>query len=113
MKPVKESFISEGRLVGRLMHKHRGRARGVTARQLARDLTGDGGPAMERAVTRLVASLRRKRIPLGGCPSQGYYVIETDEELDDTIRQLRAYASACLLEAAAMRRIARVGGARP
>ena len=107
MSATRESLISEGRLVGQLMHKHRGRSKGATVRQLAEALTGQASnPAVERHIRHLVVDMRKKGIPICACPSQGYYMAATDEELEDTLRNLHDRAMTSLQQLAALKKMA-------
>ncbi len=108
MKPDRrESMVSEGRVFGQLMHKHRGRSRGVTMRQLAAEINGgEQSPALEREIRRLVVDMRKKGIPVCACPSQGYYLAQNDEEVEEVCRHLHQRAMTSLQQIAALRRIA-------
>lgn len=107
MKAHKDMLISEGRLVGHLMYKHRGRSRGATVRQLVEALTGDRStPAMERHIRHLVVEMRKKGIPICACPSQGYYIAASDDELEETCRNLHDRAMTSLQQVAGLRRMA-------
>lgn len=107
MKPVKESLISEGRLVGQLMHKHRGKARGATVKQLAQALTGEAcTPSVERHIRHLVVELRKNGIPVCACPSQGYFIAVDEDEVEETCRNLYDRAMTSLQQVAGLRRMA-------
>ena len=103
----RQSLITEGRLAGQLIHKHRGRARGVTVRQLAAEITGElGNQGVERQIRQLVVEMRKKGIPICACPSQGYYMAETEEELEATCKNLRDRAMTSLQQVAGLQKMA-------
>jgi len=103
----RESLISEGRLVGQLMYKHRGRSKGATVRQLAEALTGEAScPAVERHIRHLVVDLRKKGIPIAACPSQGYFIAENEDDLENTCRNLHDRAMTSLQQLAALKKMA-------
>lgn len=102
----KESLISEGRLVGQLTYKHRGHSKGATVRQLVAELTGEVSPALERQIRHMVVDLRKKGIPICACPSQGYYMAESEDELETTIENLRHRAITSLQQVAGLKRMA-------
>lgn len=102
----RESMISEGRLVGQLTYKHRGKSKGATVRQLVAELSGEVSPALERQVRHLVVELRKKGIPICACPSQGYYIAETEEELQTTIQYLYDRAMTGLVQVAGLKKMA-------
>lgn len=58
-----------------------------------------------RIVRRAIESLRLDGVHVCGLPETGYFIAETDEELDETIRWLTARAKKSLLQASRMRRI--------
>jgi len=87
------------------MTRHRGKARGITVHQLASEITGQpGSQAVERQIRHLVVELRKKGIPICACPSHGYYLAETKEELQETLKHLRDRALTSLQQVRGLRR---------
>ncbi len=66
---------------------HTGRASGITAEQLARQLG-----CTKRRVRKLVSALRLEGRAICGTPEDGYYIAATPEELEETCAFLRARA---------------------
>lgn len=89
-----------------VLRKHIGRARGVTAAALTRELLGvEPSRGDERIVRKLVVQLRLDGQHVCAHPDDGYYLAETADELDQTIGFLRKRAFASLEQIAAMKRI--------
>ena len=87
-------------LRSRLNLEHVGKARGVSAETLAGWLYV---PA--RAVRTMITDLRRMGLPVCGLPNTGYYIAETQEELEDTCKFLRSRAMHSLNLEACLRKM--------
>lgn len=74
-----------------LLAAHIGRARGVGAQAIA-----DALGCRKRQVRHLVTALRMDGRAVCGHPSAGYFMAETDEELEQTLRYLRDRAMTSL-----------------
>ena len=104
---MKEALISEGRLMGQLMNRHRGKSKGASIKQLAYALTGEEStPSVERHIRKLVVEMRNRGIPVGSCPSQGYFLAESEQDLEDTIRNLEDRAKTTLRQLSALKKMA-------
>lgn len=84
---------------------HCGKASGVSARELVMEITGDHSAGLERQLRHIIEGLRRQGEHICGHPSTGYYLAETDAELESTVQFLHDRAMTSLAQAAAMRRV--------
>lgn len=88
------------------LSRHIGRAHGVTARALVSEIAGMFAEAAhERELRHVIEELRRDGQHICGHPSTGYYLAESDAELDETCRFLFNRAMTSLTQVAAMRRV--------
>lgn len=88
------------RLLARLAEQHTGKARGVSAEQLAHDLG-----ITERTLRALVSMLRETGTAISATPETGYYIAETAAELEESCEFLRSRALHSLRIEAQLRRI--------
>ncbi|MDI3259685.1 MAG: hypothetical protein QJR02_08315 [Sinobacteraceae bacterium] len=70
------------------LRRHVGRERGITARELVREICGAWSAGAERELREIVVTLRREGIAICATPSSGYFVARDDEELTQTRRFL-------------------------
>lgn len=91
----------------RALQRHIGKGNGVTARDLVREITGDmlPNPGGERALRHIVEDLRREGHHIGAHPRSGYFICETDEELNDTCLYLYDRAMCSLKQVSSMKNI--------
>lgn len=88
------------RLLARLAKRHMGKARGISAEQLAHQLQ-----ISDRTLRALVSMLREAGTAVSATPDTGYYIAETPEELQESCEFLRARAMHSLRMEAQLRRI--------
>lgn len=88
------------RLLARLSERHTGKARGISAEQLAHQLR-----ISDRTLRALVSMLREGGTAVSATPDTGYYIAETPEELQESCEFLRARALHSLRMEAQLRRI--------
>jgi hypothetical protein len=89
-----------------VLSRHIGARRGISVAELARAVYGPGaGPGDERRVRKMVAELRAQGEHICADPRHGYFIAETDEELDQTCRFLHDRAMTSLTQIAAMKRV--------
>jgi len=97
--------ITRDSLLAALSH-HIGKRHGVTAAALCREiLHAEPTPADERHLRDLVVELRRAGNHVCAHPSNGYFLAETPEELDETCGFLHDRAMCSLEQIAAMKRV--------
>lgn len=100
--PLKQSAdVLLSLLVMELSHHHLGRRNGVTAAALAQKL-GIG----ERMLRTLVSRAREDGIAIVGTPESGYFIAQTDKELEECCAFLVDRAMHSLMIAARLRKIA-------
>ncbi len=87
-------------LVRLLSTRHKGRAHGITAHELATQLS-----VSERMLRTLVSAAREDGLAISATPDTGYYVAETAEELAECCAFLRGRAMKTLRIEAQLRRI--------
>ena len=85
---------------------HVGEASGIHAEDLARVITGDGGPAAQRRLRAAIEELRREGFQICGRPETGYFLADTEAELNRTCNFLYDRAMTGLAQVAAMKRVA-------
>jgi hypothetical protein len=83
-----------------------GEARGITAHDLVRSICGVTTAAGERRLRHVIEALRGAGHRVGAHPSTGYFLAETDTELESTCEFLFSRAMTSLRQVAAMKRIA-------
>lgn len=88
-------------LVMQLSRHHTGRANGVSCARLAQQLC-----IAERLVRTLICHAREQGTAICGTPETGYFVAQTDEELEECCQFLRRRAMHSLHIEARLRRIA-------
>ncbi len=74
-----------------LLERHIGRSRGVTAAYLAGLLNLPLASGM-RTVRELITELRQDGVAVCGHPASGYFIAQTQAELEETCRFLRSRA---------------------
>lgn len=87
-------------LIHVLTTKHKGRKHGVKASALA-EKTNIG----ERTLRKLISDAREQGVAVVGTPETGYYVAETQEELNECCNFLRARAMHSLMLEARLRKV--------
>lgn len=91
-----------------VLQQHIGAARGASAERLVFEITGDPSlhsASAERVLREIVVSLRLAGHHVCAHPSNGYYIAETVEELDQTCRFLLMRSMTGLQQIAAMKRV--------
>lgn len=83
-----------------------GAANGITARQLAAELTGRVDASDERHLRQVIEQLRREGQPICAHPHTGYHVAASANELDRTCDYLLARAMTSLSQIGALKRVA-------
>lgn len=85
---------------------HIGADRGISVERLAWRIYGMGASERDqRAIRKAVEELRREGHHVCADPARGYYLAETDDELDQTCRFLYTRAMTSLTQVAAMKRV--------
>lgn len=87
-------------LVQLLSTRHAGRAAGIGAEDLARQLC-----LHERTLRSLISEARENGLAISATPESGYYVAQTAAELDESCEFLRSRAMHSLRMEAQLRRI--------
>lgn len=88
------------------LRSHIGRANGIGARDLCREMFGMfADPGTERALREMVNELRREGHHICAHPSTGYFLAETPEELAETCTFLIDRALSSLTQVSAMKRV--------
>lgn len=97
--------ITPDRLLA-VLSRHVGARRGVTARRLAEILVGPDAAAVdERQVRRCIVDLRERGEHVCAHPSTGYFLAETDDELERCCLYLYERAMCSLRQISAMQRV--------
>jgi DNA-binding IclR family transcriptional regulator len=95
MKPTRKTEVLNA------LADHQGAAKGIAARELARQLN-----LPPRRLRRLISELRdQDGVAVCGRPSTGYYIAQTADELEATCRFLRDRAMHSLRLESRMRRV--------
>lgn len=86
---------------------HIGERKGASAAQLVAEITGATAedPVGERALRNTIHDLRMEGYPICAHPTSGYYVAETDEELDRTCEYLYERALCSLQQISRMKKV--------
>lgn len=92
-------------LVLDVLGDHTGVANGISATDLVRKITGISNAAGERRLRSVIESLRDAGHGVCAHPSTGYFLAETEDELNDTCDWLYARAMSTLKKVAAMKRV--------
>lgn len=89
------------------LQRHIGADKGITAAQLVAEITGDPTTDhySERLLREIVVQLRLRGHHVCATPEHGYYMAETDEELNRTCEFLYDRAMTSLRQIAAMKNI--------
>lgn len=97
-------MMSQDQLLKTLAN-HIGKANGIHVKQLVMEITGDcqSNSADERMVRELVNRLRMEGHHVCGTPSSGYYMAQTEEELNETCHFLYERAMTSLRQVARMK----------
>lgn len=102
---MSDHFITRDAVLHAL-RDHIGQDNGISAHSLVLKISGlYARPADERCLRRVIEELRRDGHHICGHPSTGYFVAETDAELERTVQFLHDRAMTSLTQAAAMRRV--------
>lgn len=88
-----------------VLSRHIGAANGCSVRQLARAVFGDAGDGPQRYVRQLIVELREAGEHVCAHPSTGYFIAETEDELDATCTYLYRRSMTSLQQIAAMKRV--------
>jgi len=89
-----------------VLSRHIGADNGASVAALARAVRGyDAGQACERKIRHAIEELRAEGHHICAHPSTGYYIAETDDELDRTCTFLYRRAMTSLRQIAAMKRV--------
>lgn len=101
---MSDSAINQHTLLAAL---HIGRSSGQSMSDLVAKVLGKpGSSGDEREARAVIMEMRNKGHHICGTPETGYYMAETDEELQDTCEWLYARALASLRQISAMKRVA-------
>jgi hypothetical protein len=87
------------------LRAHIGRARGVKAGELVREVLGHTSTGDERRLRDLLVELRKNGHHVCGKPNTGYFLAATAEELEETCVFLRKRAMTSLMQESRMRGI--------
>ena len=99
------------------LRRHRGKANGITAAKLCNEInksnwqkafgsgTGAGPDTNTRELRKAVEQLRSEGFHVCAHPRDGYYLAETEEELEETIEYLQKRAMRSLKQIARMRQV--------
>ena len=87
------------------VQRHNGREQGVHIRDLVARILNSmlGGEAAERKVRDFIQELRLEKYPICAHPESGYFMAETDKELNETCAFLLARADTTVAQVAAMK----------
>jgi hypothetical protein len=84
---------------------HKGASAGVHVDALVREICGETNAGLERDLRHIVEDLRDQGHHICAHPRTGYFIAATAEELEATLKFLRARAMASLKKEAAMRHV--------
>ena len=93
-------------LVLDVLGDHLGAASGITARDLVTKICGFATGAGERHLRHVVEALRMQGHAICATPEHGYFMAETDAELDASCEFLYGRAMSSLQKICAMKRVA-------
>ena len=93
-------------LVLDVLGDHQGAGNGISARDLVRKVCGISTAAGERSLRSVVEALRLAGHRIAAHPSTGYFLAQTDDELDDTFEFLYSRAMTSLRQISAMNNVA-------
>ncbi len=93
-------------LVLDVLGDHTGSGNGISARDLVRKICGVSTANGERRLRMVIEALRNAGHRIGAHPSTGYFLAETDTELESTCEFLYSRAMTSLKQVAAMKRVA-------
>ena len=93
-------------LVLDVLGDHLGAASGITARDLVTKICGFATGAGERHLRHVVEALRMQGHAICATPEHGYFMAETDAELDATCEFLYGRAVSSLQKICALKRVA-------
>lgn len=82
-----------------------GEAHGITAAELAWQVTGHNGHAAERKLRQIIETLRTHGHRICAHPAHGYYLAANDTELDQACEFLLGRAMTSLRQVSAMKRV--------
>jgi len=101
---TKEPLLTDRLLA--ILSEHIGADHGISVERLAWRMFGMGATQQDhRHVRRLVVELRRAGEHICADPQHGYFIAETDDELDGTCRFLYERAMTSLSQVSAMKRV--------
>lgn len=86
---------------------HIGQANGIHVKALVMEITGNTNSEAheERVVRELISNLRMQGHHICGTPSAGYFIAQTEEELNDTCKFLFNRAMTSLEQVARMKKV--------
>lgn len=86
---------------------HIGQENGIHVRELVQRITGDlcTSDLLERRIRQIVTDLRMDGAHICGHPGSGYFMADSPEELEHTLKFLRSRAMSSLLLESRMRQI--------
>lgn len=89
------------------LRRHIGKRNGVTAEDLVAELTGKAGPdpVAERQLRKVITELRMAGHHICAHPKTGYFIAQTDEELNQTCEFLYERAMASLVQVSRMKNV--------
>lgn len=85
---------------------HLGAASGITARDLVAKICGFTTGAGERHLRQIIEALRKQGHAICAHPSHGYFMANTDAEIDQTCEFLYGRAMTSLMQISALKRVA-------
>ena len=88
------------------LSRHIGKARGISCADLVREITWrQPDAAAMRRVRKIIEELRREGQHIAADPQHGYFIAQTEEELNDTCKFLYNRALTSLSQISAMKKI--------
>ncbi|MEX2524468.1 MAG: hypothetical protein WD750_05890 [Gammaproteobacteria bacterium] len=88
------------------LRRHIGKRNGLSARKLVREIKGpDATERDERILRFVIVELRNEGYHIGAHPRCGYFICETDAELNETCLYLHDRAMTTLTQISAMKNI--------
>lgn len=94
------------RIVLDVLGDHAGSGNGITARNLVGKICGFSTGAGERHLRHVIEALRKQGHRICAHPTTGYFLAETDTELDESCEFLFGRAMTSLQQISAMKRVA-------
>lgn len=90
-----------------VLTRHKGRDQGIHMRGLVKTVTNSlqSGDVVERKVREIIQQLRLQGHPICGHPASGYFLADSQQELDDTCTFLLARVDTTVQQIAAMLKV--------